>query len=96
MAFWAEPELEARLKALHEAMQRDPHMRGLKLTKTDVLKKLIRDSLDYAELEYLRKLPEGVDPEDVRKALDQQHNRLRAILDTIVTWEVKELPQDDD
>jgi hypothetical protein len=90
--------MNERLDRLHSAMLSDPATRDLKLTKTDVIKMLIRRSLDWALLEQLREFPKDTDPEDVRKALDQQHNRLTAILDTMATWKVTEarLPDADD
>jgi hypothetical protein len=92
LAFWADDEMDERLDRLHRAMLSDPALRDLKLKKTDVIKMLIRRSLDWAVLEQLRELPEGTEPEDARKALDQQHNRLTAILDTMATWKVTEAP----
>jgi hypothetical protein len=84
LAFWAEPELEERLLALHEGMKKDPRLRGLRLTKTDVLKMLIRQSLDWAEIEYMGIAPDKADPEEALAALDQQYQRHRAVLDKMI------------
>ena len=87
LAFWAEPELEERLSALHKAMQKDSRLRSLKLTKTAVLKMLIQESLEWAELEYLRTLPDGVDAGEVIDILEGQMAKRRAILDEMIyTW----------
>jgi hypothetical protein len=81
LAFWAEPELEERLSALHKEMQKEAKLRGMTLTKTDVIKSLIRQSLFREELDRLGTIPDDSDPVETRAFLREEHGRHIAILD---------------
>jgi len=81
LAFWAEPELEERLSALHDEMQKEAKLRGMTLTKTDVIKSLIRQSLFWEELDRLGTLPDDTDPVEARTFMKEQFAHRLAILD---------------
>jgi hypothetical protein len=95
LAFWAEPELEERLSVLHGEMQKEAKLRGMTLTKTDVIKSLIRQSLFWEELDRLGTLPDDSDPVEARTFLREQHDRRIAILDEMCAdydaWVAKEV-----
>jgi hypothetical protein len=80
LAFWAEPELEERLSALHGEMAKEAKLRGLNLTKTDVIKSLIRQSLFWEWLERFGTFYDESDPADARTFLREQYERRLAIL----------------
>jgi len=78
LGLWVDDEMNEGLDQLHQAMLADPLLRDLKLTKTDVLKMLIRRSLPMALLEH-GIFEEGVDPMDAYGAIeDQQHKQAEA------------------
>lgn len=73
---WVDDELSGRIDQLHAAMKRRLEFRDLKLTKTDVIKMLIRRSLDPALMEH-GVVPEKMDLDEVLKAIDDQYERER-------------------
>jgi hypothetical protein len=83
-AIWLEDDLEERLKAVHEAMQKDPVLRNLRLKWADALKLLLRDALDSAQLDYMGTLPDNVDPEEALQVVDEQYRKRRAILEKMI------------
>jgi len=82
LGLWIDDELNGQIDQLHAAMKRRLEFRDLKLTKTDVIKMLIRRSLDDALLEY-GVVPENLkrmDPSEIIEALDKHHDERRALI----------------
>jgi hypothetical protein len=80
LGLWIDDEMNDGLDQVHQAMLADPLLRDLKLTKTDVVKMLIRRSLPMALLEH-GLFEEGVDPMDAYDVVeDQQRKQAKAFL----------------
>jgi len=77
-------EDSARLDAVHEAMRTAPNLRQFDLKWSDTLRLLLRRALEVAELEYLHKIPENVDPEEAIEFLEETHQKQCAILRALV------------
>jgi hypothetical protein len=73
--------MEERLGALHEEMQKDAKLRGLSLTKTDVIKMLIRQSLFWEWVDRFGTFYDETDPEEARTFLREQYEQRLAVLD---------------
>ena len=69
LGLWIDDELNAEIDRLHEVMLRKHLLRDLKLTKTDVIKMLIRRSIGPALVEH-DELPKNTDPDELLEALD--------------------------
>jgi hypothetical protein len=69
LGLWIDDELNAEIDRLHEVMLRKHLLRDLKLTKTDVIKMLIRRSLPSALVDQ-GELPKNMDPSELLEALD--------------------------
>ena len=69
LGLWIDDELNAEIDRLHEVMLRKHLLRDLKLTKTDVIKMLIRRSLPSALVDH-GEIPKGSDPDELLEALD--------------------------
>ena len=76
LGMWVDDELDGRINELHAAMKRRNEFRDLKLTKTDVIKMLIRRSLDTALMEY-GVVPKDLDLDEVLEAIDDHCDRER-------------------
>jgi len=79
LGLWIDDELNAEIDRLHELMLQSSLLRDLKLTKTDVLKMLIRRSLPSALVEH-GVLPRDTDPDELIEALDDIQQRERSAL----------------
>jgi hypothetical protein len=77
-------EDSARLDAVHEAMRTAPSLRQFDLKWSDTLRLLLRRALEEAELEYLHKIPEDADAEELLDVLEEAHQKRSAILRALV------------
>jgi hypothetical protein len=74
LGLWVDDEMNEGLDQLHQAMLADPLLRDLKLTKTDVIKMLMRRSLPMALLEH-GIFEEGADPMDAFRVVEDQQRK---------------------
>ena len=82
LGMWLDDELNGQIDQLHETMKGRLEFRDLKLTKTDVLKMLIRRSLDDVCIEY-GFIPErlhALDPEEILEELDRRNDESREVI----------------
>ena len=82
LGMWLDDELNGQIDRLHETMKNRLEFRDLKLTKTDVLKMLIRRSIDETCLEY-GFVPEHLresDPDEILVAIDKSHDESRELI----------------
>jgi hypothetical protein len=79
LGLWIDDELNAEIDRLHKAMLQKHLLRDLKLTKTDVIKMLIRRSIGPALVEH-GEVPKDADPGELLDALDGIHRAERDAL----------------
>jgi hypothetical protein len=79
LGLWIDDELNAEIDRLHEVMLRKHLLRDLKLTRTDVIKMLIRRAIGPALVEH-GELPKDADPDELLEALDDIHRAERDAL----------------